>query len=94
MLVKNQQRFMLLLLFFRMLLDGIAAIQFLVKGKPALTWQIFLAHMALYQHFGRNYHLRKKSKFKVFKYHGLIIWDFYGKQIKAFSQLNKRKFHS
>jgi hypothetical protein len=94
MLVKNQQRFMLVLLFFRMLLDGIAAIQFLLKGKPALTWQIFLAHMALYRHFGRNYRLRKKSKFKVFKYHGLIIWDFYGKQIKAFSQLNKRKFHS
>lgn len=94
MLVKNQQRFMLLLLFFRMLLDGIAAIQFLFKGKPALTWQIFLAHMALYRHFGRNYRLRKKSKFKVFKYHGLIIWDFYGKQIKAFGQLNKRKFHS
>lgn len=94
MLVKNQQRFLFPVLFFRMLLDGIAGMQFLLKGKPMLTWQIFLAHMALYRHFGRNYRLRQKSKTAIFKYHGLIIWDFYGKQIKAFHQLNKRKFHS
>jgi hypothetical protein len=28
------------------------------------------------------------------RYHGLIIWDYFGKGIRAFSALNKRKFHS
>ena len=94
MLVKNQQRYLFLILFIRMALDGIAAIQFLFKGKPLLTWQVFLAHMALYRHFTRNYRLRPAIQQKRFQYHGLIIWDYFGKQIKKFSQLNKRKFHS
>lgn len=94
MLVKNQQRYLFLVLFIRMALDGIAAIQFLFKGKPLLTWQVFLAHMALYRHFTRNYRLRPTIQQKRFQYHGLIIWDYFGKQIKNFSQLNKRKFHS
>jgi GT2 family glycosyltransferase len=94
MLVKNQQRHLFLVLFLRMALDGIAAVQFLLKGKPQLTWQVFLAHMALYRHFIRNYRLRTTAEQKRYQYHGLIIWDYFGKQIKAFSQLNKRKFHS
>lgn len=94
MLVKNQQRYLFLVLFIRMALDGIAAIQFLLKGKPQLTWQVFLAHMALYRHFGTFYKKRTHIKQRAFKYHGLIIWDYFGKKINTFSELNKRKFHS
>jgi GT2 family glycosyltransferase len=93
-IVKNQERFLGPLLFIRMALDGLAAIQFLFKGKPQLTWQVFLAHMALYRHFGTFYKKRKASKHQPFKYHGLIIWDYFGKGIRHFSALNKRKFHS
>jgi GT2 family glycosyltransferase len=94
MIVKNQPKFLFPLLFIRMALDGLAAIQFLFKGKPILTWQVFLAHMALYRHFGTFYKKRKASKHQPFKYHGLIIWDYFGKGIRHFSALNKRKFHS
>jgi GT2 family glycosyltransferase len=94
MIVKNQKRFLLPLLFIRMSLDGIAALQYLVKGKPKLTWQVFLAHMALYRHFGTFYKKRTHENQKVFKYHGFIIWDYFGKRCKSFSSLNKRKFHS
>ena len=94
MLVKNQQRYLFLVLFIRMALDGIAAIQFLLKGKPILTWQVFLAHMALYRNFGTFYKKRIKAQYKPFRYHGLIVWDFFGKGIRTFSALNKRKFHS
>ncbi len=94
MLVKNQQKFLLPLLFVRMALDGIAAIQFLLKGKPILTWQVFLAHMALYRHFGTFYQKRPTFEHQPLRYHGLIIWDYFGKGIRAFSALNKRKFHS
>jgi GT2 family glycosyltransferase len=94
MIVKNQPKFLFPLLFIRMALDGLAAIQFLFKGKPILTWQVFLAHMALYRHFGTFYKKRKATKHKPFKYHGFIIWDYFGKGIRNFSALNKRKFHS
>ena len=94
MIVKNQPKFLFPLLFVRMALDGLAAIQFLFKGKPQLTWQVFLAHMALYRHFGTFYKKRKASKHQPFKFHGLIIWDYFGKGIRHFSALNKRKFHS
>jgi GT2 family glycosyltransferase len=93
MLVKNQQRYLFLVLFIRMALDGIAAIQFLLKGKPILTWQVFLAHLALYRNFGTFYKKRMKAQYKPFRYHGLIIWDYFGKGIRQFSALNKRKFH-
>ena len=33
-IVKNQKRFLFALLFIRMALDGMAALQFLAKGKP------------------------------------------------------------
>ncbi len=94
MIVKNQPKFLFPLLFVRMALDGLAAIQFLFKGKPILTWQVFLAHMALYRHFGTFYKKRKANQHKPFKYHGFIIWDYFGKGIRTFSALNKRKFHS
>jgi GT2 family glycosyltransferase len=94
MIVKNQPKFLFPMLFVRMALDGLAAIQFLFNGKPILTWQVFLAHMALYRHFGTFYKKRKATMHQPFKYHGFIIWDYFGKGIRNFSALNKRKFHS
>ncbi|MEN9699944.1 MAG: O-antigen biosynthesis protein RfbC [Bacteroidota bacterium] len=94
MLVKNQQKALLLVLFIRMCLDGIAALQFLVKGKPNLLWQVFKAHMALYQNFGVFYRERQQASHSTYRYKGLIIWDYYAKGIRQFSQLNKRKFNS
>lgn len=94
MLVKNQQRFLLPVLFIRMCLDGLAALQFLAKGKPLLTWQVFLAHMALYRHFSTFYKKRTAALHRPYKYHGLLIWDYFGKGIRNFSALNKRKFHA
>ncbi|MEY4286445.1 MAG: hypothetical protein RL511_518 [Bacteroidota bacterium] len=94
MIVKNQKKFLIPVLFVRMALDGMAAIQFLFKGKPMLTWQVFLAHMALYRHFGTFYKKRQVGQATAFHYHGLIIWDCFGKGIRTFTALNKRKFHS
>lgn len=94
MIVKNQRRFLFPLLFLRMALDGLAALQFLVKGKPILTWQVFLAHMALYSQFSTFYKKRPKFEFTPMRYHGLIIWDYFGKGNRTFGALNKRKFHS
>jgi GT2 family glycosyltransferase len=94
MIIKNQRNFLFPLLFARMALDGLAAIQFLFKGKPLLTWQVFLAHMSLYRYFRTFYKKRKIGQFNPFRYHGLIVWDYFGKGIRNFSALNKRKFHS
>jgi hypothetical protein len=48
MLVKNQGGFWPGRLFVRMVWDGIAAWQFLAKGRISLFYQVFKAHMALY----------------------------------------------
>jgi len=40
----------ILYIFFRLLLDGIAAFQFLLKGKPKHLWAILRAHLSFYTH--------------------------------------------
>jgi len=95
LIVKNHQGWLFPKLFFRMTLDGIAAIKFLTKGELNFTWKIFLAHLALYRNFGKMY--RKRVKLKIDKkpilfYRGSIIWSFFAQKNKTYSSLNKRKF--
>jgi len=49
-------------LFLRMVLDGIAGLQFLAKGKPTHFFAILKAHLAFYQYFSKN--LKKRSTFQ------------------------------
>ena len=59
----------------RLFLDGLAGLLFLLKGKPAHTWQIVKAHFAFYRLAPEYYRRRKppflkryyKEKFKVLK---------------------------
>jgi GT2 family glycosyltransferase len=60
MLVKNQRGFWPGRLFVRMSWDGIAAWQFLAKGRISLFYQVFKAHMALYYALPRL--LRQRPK--------------------------------
>jgi GT2 family glycosyltransferase len=60
MLVKNQRGFWPGRLFVRMAWDGIAAWQFLFKGRVGLFYQVFRAHMALYVSLPRLLKQRRK----------------------------------
>lgn len=95
MLVKNHQGLLFPKLFFRMTLDGIAAIKFLTEGNFSFTWKVFLAHMALYRNFGKMYRKRlalKADKQAFFKYDGSILWAYFIQKNKTYSSLNQRKF--
>ncbi|OOV27874.1 dTDP-Rha--alpha-D-GlcNAc-pyrophosphate polyprenol alpha-3-L-rhamnosyltransferase [Flavobacterium sp. LM5] len=56
-------------LFIRMLLDGIAGLQFLAKGKPKHFFSVLKAHVAFYQYFskcfGKRGAVQKEAYYKV-----------------------------
>lgn len=85
MLVKNLPKSSLYkILFLRMVLDGLAGIQFILKGKFSHCYAILKAHFSFYRLFATNYkkrtdsqkHAYYKTKSIVFKYyikHGTIF---------------------
>lgn len=61
MLLKNLPKHKLFTtIFFRLCLDGLAGIRFLVQGKPLLCWAIVKAHFGFYKMLRINY-LKRKS---------------------------------
>lgn len=94
-LVKNHQGLLFPKLFFRMTLDGIAALKFLTEGNFLFTWKVFVAHLALYRNFVKMYRKRltlKADKQSFFKYRGSILWAYFIQKNKTYSSLNQRKF--
>jgi len=79
-------------LFIRMLLDGVAAVQFLVTGQFKAFTKVLAAHCDFYRNLGMLRKKRNKLRLKTVTdnhseiYHGSIIFDFF--------IANKRKFSS
>lgn len=77
----------------RLILDGIAAIKFLLEGQPKHLGAVLRAHFSFYGMFNRLY-ARKigKPKKSLQEMHGVyggsIVWGFYAKKQKRFSDLN------
>ena len=98
MLIKNHEGFLFPKLFWRMTLDGIAAYSFLFKGEFKNFWAVLKAHFYVYQK-SRTL-LRKRQAIKkasstfnaVGLFKGNVIWNFYAKKVRNFSQLNQRLF--
>lgn len=85
MLTKNLPKESLYrILFFRMLLDGIAGIQFIFKGKFAHFSAIIKAHISFYRLYSNTYRKRGTIQFK--KYYNLksIVYQYYVKCGKVF----------
>ena len=98
MLVKNHPGWLIPKLFWRMKLDGIAAVRFLLRGEFAHVGSVWNAHMALYKRFPTLLRQRK-SILKSVKdenmnglYTGSVLWARYFKAIGRFSELNQRLF--
>ena len=89
MMVKNQRGFWPGRLFIRMLWDGIAAWQFLLRGKAVLFFQVGKAHGCLYLALFRLIQQRKKPAGEPVKgrYSGNVVLDFYWKKKKHYSDL-------
>lgn len=98
MLIKNHDGLLFPKLFYRMSIDGIAAIMFLLKGELKSFGAVFKAHMYIYGHFRSNYKKRKEIREQSYdqrsvgRFRGNLIWNFYVKGNKKFSALNQRLF--
>lgn len=98
MLVKNHEGLLFPKLFYRLFLDGVAAVHFLLKGELKSVLSVLNAHVSLYANIGKLLKQRrdiKKQKIKfnpVGFYNASILWARYFKGIKKFSDLNKRFF--
>lgn len=85
MLLKNLPKNKLFpVLFIRLILDGIAGIQFLLQGKFKHIWAIIKAHFSFYSLFSKNYN--KRFLFKSEKYYIInsVVYVYFIKKIKVF----------
>ena len=98
MLIKNHQGILFSKLIVRMLLDGIAGGIFLLKGEFGNFWAVIKAHFYIYGHFGMLLRKRKEVKKMATEFNatgyfgGNIIWNYFAKGVKSFSELNQRLF--
>jgi len=91
---KNKSGNLLFFMLFRIILDGIAAFKFLFSGQLAHLFSVFKAHLSYYSNinklntFRRN-NYRKNTKDLTVLYPRLIIWDYFVKNKKKYSDLYK-----
>ena len=88
MLTKNLPKNKLLsVIFVRLVLDGIAAVQFLLKGKAIHTWAILKAHLSFYGLFYRQ--IKKRGEYQSEKYYKTksIVYLYFINKIKIFSTI-------
>ncbi|MFN3942605.1 MAG: glycosyltransferase family 2 protein [Flavobacterium sp.] len=69
----------------RLVLDGIAGIQFLLQGKWKHTLAIIHAHFSYYRNFSIALEKRKQNKIKKYFYINSLIFNYYVKGNKQFS---------
>lgn len=98
MIVKNHDGWLFPKLFFRMLLDGIAGIRFLLRGELKNLWAVFHSHLSMYKKMSallkKRRQIKESEKHPNLKGHymGSILWAYYFKKVNKFSQLNQRLF--
>jgi GT2 family glycosyltransferase len=88
MLVKNlPQRKIFLVILIRLLLDALAGIQFLFKGKPEHMVAIVKAHFSFYAHFNRDH--GKRALFQQSNYYQTksIVWSYFVRKKTTFTDL-------
>lgn len=87
MLVKNLPKSSLFqILFIRLVLDGVAGIQFLLKGKPSHTLAILKAHFSFYSLFSKNYKKRSSQQLPNYYITKSIIYRYFIKNNSIFAK--------
>ena len=74
------------ILFCRLVLDGIAGVQFIFQGKFKHCWAILKAHFSFYALF--SVHYKKRNKVQLDKYYKVesIVYQYYVKAGKVFEK--------
>ena len=80
----------LMIIFLRLLLDGVAAVRFIFQLKWNHCWAILRAHLSFYRQFPKMYKKREKANF-IPKYYVTksIVWSHFVHQINNFNVLVK-----
>jgi len=79
-----------IIIFIRLMLDGIAAIRFILQFKFKHCFAILKAHLSFYSKFGKMYRKREKVNF-IEKYYVTksIVWSHFVYHVKKFNILVK-----
>ncbi len=79
-----------LIVFSRLLLDGVAAIRFIFQLKPLHSWAILRAHLSFYRQLPKLLRKREKANF-ILNYYAAksVVWSHFVHQVKNFNILVK-----
>ena len=99
-LLKNEDGFRPAFIFRRLILDGIAALRFLLRGEISFFLSIAKAHLVFYTMIFSCFNKRRienkakqsSSHNKTGRYSQSIIIDYFFRGIKKYSQLDQSKF--
>ena len=92
MLKNNNHAAVWTILFTRMLLDALAAWQFLVSGKPSHFFAVFKAHLSFYSLAPKFIKKRNKHAKKIGYYQiKSIVWMYFIRKKTTFIALNQNK---
>ena len=88
-LVKNTpKKWLILVIFTRLVLDGISAIKFIFELKPKHCWSILKAHFSFYKNFFKFIEKRKKLiQNQHYSIHTSIVWQYFVLGRKKFEDL-------
>ena len=80
----------IVIIFMRLLLDGIAALRFIFQFRFKHCFAILRAHLSFYRQFPKMLKKREKANFKL-KYHTTtsIVWSYFVNGVKEFNILVK-----
>lgn len=88
MLIKNLPENKLIPIFFiRLILDGIAGIQFLITGKFKHFAAILKAHFSFYSLINKMLKKRAQNQFPNYFYNNSIVYSYFVKKISVFSKI-------
>ena len=90
-LVKNTQYQLIIVVYLRLLLDGLAGIKFLFQGRSNHTFAIIKAHMSFYQALPRliKFRIQTNKTSKPKNILSSIVWSHFVIKIKKFNNLHK-----
>ncbi|PVX52076.1 hypothetical protein C7377_0371 [Balneicella halophila] len=81
------------ILFIRICLDGVAALQYLIKNNLNAVKSVWKAHMQFYKNLPRlnkqRKVLQKAKQFTAKRYTKSILWEYFMRGNRTFSQLNR-----
>lgn len=83
------KRFVFIVIFLRLILDGVAGLKFILELRPIHTWAIIRAHLSFYWHLRKMMSKRRALSFKQKNYFYCfsIVWEHFILRKKRFSTI-------